>query len=69
MRKIERRIVEALESHANWVHGNIMVTYDGVVYLHGNEIARRYENGTIKVNYYTLRHEQNYVRSELALYQ
>ena len=53
MKKIEQRMVEAVNTHAFWKEGNTMVHPSGDVYLHGNQLAR-VSGGEVKVNVYTL---------------
>lgn len=53
MRKIEQRMVEAINAHDFWKEGNTMVHPSGDVYLHGNHIAHVVD-GAAEVNTYTL---------------
>ena len=54
MRKIEQAMVKAIHSVSFWKCGNTEVHPSGDVYLHGNHIASVAEDGSIKVNTYTL---------------
>ena len=54
MRKIEKQMLQAIETKAFWKEGNTMVHgMSGDVYLHQNHIAT-VENDVLTVNKYTL---------------
>ncbi len=58
MRKIEEKMLDAIENSRDWTSGNTEVISDGDglswVYLHGNRIACS-SNGTVETDRQTLR--------------